>query len=159
MQQTTALGELGWVNLLAGMPQNDPTGPDARPGGITHIRVYFVDTDLMGVVYHSVYLTWFEIGRTELLRDGGMSYAEVEARGVSLPVTETTFRIRQPALYDDWIRIESRVASVRTREVRFEYTIWRDDVLLVEGSTTHVPVAKAERRATRMPEWLLERLR
>lgn len=140
------------------MDKKGPTEADARPGGSTHLRVYFVDTDLMGVVYHSVYLTWFEIGRTELLRDRGMAYAEVEARGVSLPVTEALLRIRQPALYDDWIRIETRVAAVRTREVRFEYGIWRGDALLVEGSTTHVPVAKAGRRATRLPEWLLERL-
>ena len=131
---------------------------DPVTGGITHLRVYFSDTDQMGVVYHSVYLTWFEIGRTELLRDRGMAYAAVEARGVSLPVTEATFRVRQPAVYDDWIRIESTVASVRTREVRFDYRIWRGDALLVEGTTTHVAVTKATRRAARIPEWLLERL-
>lgn len=126
--------------------------------GQAHVRVYFVDTDHMGVVYHGVYLTWFEIGRTELLRERGMAYAEVENRGVSLPVTEARLRIRRPARYDDLVTIETAVVSIRSRELTFSYRILRDDELLVEGDTVHVPTAKPDGRGARLPEWLRERI-
>ena len=133
-------------------------GQGSGPSGITHLRVYFADTDQMGVVYNGVYLTWFEIGRTELLRDRGLSYAEVERRGLSLPVTEVSFKIRRPARYDDWITVETAVSAVRTREVRFHYRIFEGVNLLVEGETSHVPVSKADGRASRVPDWLVEQL-
>jgi acyl-CoA thioester hydrolase len=131
----------------------------ARVAGSTHVRAYFSDTDPMGVVYNGKYLTWMEIGRTELLRDRGMAYAEVEAKGISLPVTEARMRVRLPARYDDRIRIETRIGPVRTREITFFYRMYRGDRLLVEGRTTHVPVRKRSGRATRMPEWLLDTIR
>jgi acyl-CoA thioester hydrolase len=130
-----------------------PESP-GRLAGLTQIRVYFADTDQMGVVYNGRYLTWCEIGRTELLRDRGLAYAQVEARGVALPVTEATLRIRQPARYDDLVRVETSIAEVRTREIRFSYRMFRDDVQLVEAETTHVPVDRATGRAVRLPDWL-----
>ncbi len=125
-----------------------------RVRGSTHVRVYFADTDQMGVVYHGVYLTWFEIGRTELLRDRGMAYAEVERRGISLPVTEAWLRVRRPARYDDHIRIETELESLRSREMTFEYRLLRDDQLLVEGKSVHVSVANPGGAATSVPDWL-----
>lgn len=124
----------------------------------TFVRVYFADTDLMGVVYNGVYLTWFEIGRTEFLRDRGLAYAEVERRGFSLPVTEASFVVRSPARYDDWIRIETCVDGIRSRGVTFRYRISRDDTLLVEGRTVHTPVSKQDLKGARLPDWLRERL-
>lgn len=127
---------------------------EGRVRGSTHVRVYFADTDQMGVVYHGVYLTWFEIGRTELLRDRGMAYAEVERRGISLPVTEAWLRVRRPARYDDRIRIETELESLRSREMTFEYRLFREDQLLVEGKSTHVSVANPGGAATSIPDWL-----
>lgn len=132
---------------------------DAVIRGSTRVRVYFADTDQMGVVYNGKYLTWFEIGRTELMRAHGMAYATVESRGLALPVTEARFRIRQPARYDDLVTIETALAPVRTRAVRFLYRIYQADTCLVEGETCHVPVDRATGKATRVPDWLISGLR
>ncbi|MEZ4648139.1 MAG: thioesterase family protein [Candidatus Eisenbacteria bacterium] len=121
---------------------------------MTQVRVYFSDTDQMGVVYNGNYLTWFEVGRTELMRDRGLSYASVEGRGVSLPVTEARFRVRRPALYDDLVQIETRLGRVRTRDLTFLYKLHARDQLLVEGETTHVAVGKDGGTAIRIPDWL-----
>lgn len=126
--------------------------------GKTQLRVYFADTDQMGVVYHGVYLTWFEIGRTEWMRARGLAYAEVERRGLSLPVTEAAMRVRLPARYDEWIEIETTVSSLRTREVQFSYQVRRGDDLLVEGTTNHLVVDKRTGRAVRLPDWLRDQL-
>ncbi len=133
----------------------DESWDRAAPGGSAEIRVYVSDTDAMGVVYNSNYLTWFEIGRTELLRDRGLTYAEVERRGHSLPVTEAALRIRRSARYDDLLRIETRVGELRTRRIRFLYRIYRGQELLVEGETVHVPVRHADRKVVSFPDWLL----
>lgn len=127
--------------------------------GSTPVRVYFADTDQMGVVYNGKYLTWFEIGRTELMRHHGMDYATIETRGIALPVTEARFRIRQPARYDDLVTIETALAPVRTREVCFLYQILRGETRLVEGETCHVAVDRATGKATRVPDWLFSGLR
>jgi acyl-CoA thioester hydrolase len=124
----------------------------------TEIRVRVADTDLMGVVYNSNYLVWFEIGRTELIRSRGISYAEVERRGFSLPVIEARFVVRRPGRYDDILRIETRVGERRSRKVSFHYRIWRDVDLLVTGETLHVPVIHADGRAVTMPDWLARAL-
>ncbi|RPJ33479.1 MAG: acyl-CoA thioesterase [Planctomycetaceae bacterium] len=133
--------------------------PETPIRGITEVRVRVADTDLMGVVYNSNYLVWFEIGRTELLRDRGISYATVEARGFSLPVTEAWFKVRRPARYDDLIRIETRVGLLRTRQVEFLYRLYSDQGLLVEGRTVHVPVTHEGRAATLLPDWIAMALR
>jgi len=126
--------------------------------GTTHVRVYFADTDKMGIVYHGNYLTWFEVGRTELMRDHGFDYAKVEDRGIALPVTEARLRIRRPAHYNELIEIETRLAPIRTREVTFLYRIRRNDTLLVEGETLHVTVDRDSGRSTRVPDWFREGL-
>ena len=74
----------------------------------TRVRVRYADTDQMGVVYYANYLVWFEVGRTEWLRDGGWSYREMEEDGVALPVIEAHCEYRQPARYDDEIEIRTR---------------------------------------------------
>lgn len=132
----------------------DERWEQAAPRGETHVRVYFAHTDHMGVVYHGRYLTWMEVGRTELMRDRDITYAEVEQRGISLPVTEAFLRVRRPARYDDLVRVETRLGGLRTREVEFLYRMFRDDDLLTEGRTVHIPVDKETGRGTRVPTWL-----
>jgi acyl-CoA thioester hydrolase len=126
--------------------------------GATEIRVRVADTDLLGVAYHSHYLVWFEIGRTELMRSRGISYAEVERRGYSLPVTEAALKIRLPARYDETIRVETRIEQVLSRKVVFSYRILRDADLLVEGSSTHLSVRHEDARAVPIPDWLKDPL-
>src|SRR4051812_4261863 len=78
----------------------------------THlIRVRYHETDQMGVVYHTNYLNWFEIGRTELIRELGMTYQQIEEKGIILPLLEVGMKFKQPARYDDIICIRTRIAE------------------------------------------------
>jgi acyl-CoA thioester hydrolase len=127
--------------------------------GVTKLRVYVFHTDMVGVVYNSRYLDWFEIGRSELMRDRGLPYAAVELRGYSLPVTETHFRIRSSARYDDLVRIETRVGRLASRLVTFLYEVRSDRALLADGMTVHVLVSHEDGRACTFPDWLIGPLR
>lgn len=91
------------------------------------VRVRYAETDRMGVVYHANYLVWCEIGRTDLIRRRGMSYAEMEAAGVMLAVADASIRYHAPARYDDRILIETTISEVRSRTVTFEYLITNAD--------------------------------
>jgi acyl-CoA thioester hydrolase len=79
----------------------------------------------MGVVYHANYLVWCEMGRTELIRQRFMSYAEVEKRGILLAVAEASIRYHAAARYDDLIQVECGLREVRSRTVTFDYEIRR----------------------------------
>lgn len=109
------------------------------------VTVRYAETDMMGVVYHGNYLPWFEIGRTTLLREQGLSYRELEAAGFRLPVIEVNVKYRRPAVYDDLVTI---VTTMRERPgLRFtlEYEVRRDDELLATGSTIHAFIDHAGR--------------
>ena len=90
-------------------------------------RVRYAETDRMGVVYHGNYLIWCEIGRTEHIRQFGMSYREMEERGVALAVAEASIRFHKAARYDDRIRVETTLADVSSRAVTFDYAILNAD--------------------------------
>jgi acyl-CoA thioester hydrolase len=91
---------------------------------VTH-RVNYSETDQMGFVYHANYLVWMDMARTEHLRERGVSYKELEAQGVYLAVTDIRIRYRQPAQYDDLIRIRCWVKELASRRVIFEYAVER----------------------------------
>jgi len=118
------------------------------------VRVRYADADQMGVAYNSVYLVWFEIGRTEWLRAKGMPYSKVESRGVLLPIVEATLRIRTGARYDELIDIETALGETRSRKIVFQYRILLDGRCLAEGMTVHVSVDSATGRTVRVPDWL-----
>lgn len=98
------------------------------------------ETDQMGVVYHTNYLNWFEVGRTELIRNAGLTYRELEERGVLLPVTDASLSYKKPARYDDVVEIQTRVKELSAVRLAFAYDIIRvsDQELLVSGETMHV---------------------
>ena len=106
--------------------------------GTVELRVRYAETDQMGVVYYANYLVWCEIGRTGLIRELGMSYAEIEAGGVLLAVSEAKLRYHAPARYDERIRVDTTISDVRSRTVTFEYSIRNadTDARLVTASTT-----------------------
>lgn len=109
----------------------------------TRVRVRYAETDQMGVVYHSNYLIWFEVGRVELLRQRGLSYKRMEAEeGCGIAVVEATARYKAPARYDDELLVRTRVVAARGSVVRFAYRIVRveDGVVLCEGETVHLVV-------------------
>jgi acyl-CoA thioester hydrolase len=115
-----------------------------RPASEARVRVRYAETDQMGVVYHSNYLIWFEVGRVEFIRQMGLSYKEMEEDGCGIAVVDLHIRYRAPARYDDELVIETRLVAARGAIVRFGYRILRsnDGVLLCEGETAHVVVGK-----------------
>jgi acyl-CoA thioester hydrolase len=130
-----------------------------KPASETRVRVRYVETDQMGVVYHSNYLIWFEVGRVEFIRQLGLNYREMEEEeGCGISVVDVHARYRAPARYDDELVIETRLLGARGAVIKFGYRILRvtDDVLLCEGETVHVCVGK-DMKARRLPAKYAER--
>jgi len=94
-----------------------------RPHFDVEFRVRYAETDQMGVVYHSEYLVWCEVGRTEYIRALGLPYSEMEKRGALLAVADASLRFHAPARYDDLVRVETTLTQVKSRAVTFEYLI------------------------------------
>jgi acyl-CoA thioester hydrolase len=119
---------------------------------LTPYRVIYGDTDQMAVVYYANYLRWFEMGRTELLRQIGLPYSSIEEKGLFFPVTEVSCRYFKPARFDDEIIIETALTTLRRATLDFSYRISRknDGLLLVEGWTRHACVDK-KGEVTRIP--------
>jgi acyl-CoA thioester hydrolase len=99
------------------------------------LRVRFFETDLMAIVHHAAYLTYFEAGRVEWLRARGVTYADWASRGVHLPVVEANVRYRLPARFDDLLTVVTTLADLRTVSLRFEYVLRRGDEQLATGWT------------------------
>jgi acyl-CoA thioester hydrolase len=119
----------------------------------TLVRVRYAETDQMKVVYHANYFVWFEVGRTDLLRQLGWSYREMEREGFQLPVIEANCRFLRPARYDDEIEIRTIGRLMSPVRVGFEYEAVRrgDAVVTATGSTLHAAVTAAG-RPCRLPE-------
>jgi acyl-CoA thioester hydrolase len=125
------------------------------------MRVRYGETDQMGVVYHAVYLVWCDMGRTELIRELGFSYAELERGGLLLAVTEANLRYHAPARYDDMIRVETWIERVQSRTVLFGYEILRDAeprARLATASTKLVALDRHSRPRTFPPD-VMDRFR
>ena len=107
----------------------------------------------MGVVYYANYLVWFEVGRTDLLRDAGWTYRDMEADGYRLPVLEASCVYRQPARYDDELDVKTTGELMSPVRVKFLYEVVRpsDAVLLATGQTVHASVDR-NGRPCRLPD-------
>jgi len=105
----------------------------------TEIRVRYKETDQMGVVHHSNYYVWFEVARTEYMREQGITYKQMEERGLMLPLTETHCQYLQGALYDDTIVIKTSMTRFSGARITMEYDVMRrdDNCLLAKGKTVH----------------------
>lgn len=121
--------------------------------GAVEMRVRYAETDQMGRVHHSHYLAWCEFGRTSLLRDRGVPYAELERRGVLLPVTRAEVEYRRAVGFDELIRVETQLEAVRSRGVSFRYAVYRveDGALVCEARTELVCTDRAG-RPRRLPD-------
>jgi acyl-CoA thioester hydrolase len=100
------------------------------------IRVRYCECDPMGVVHHTVYPVWFEMGRTELLRESGKSYRDFEAEGVFLAVVSLSVRYRRPARYDDVVTLVTTLEDLGGVKITHSYRLERDGEVLVVGETT-----------------------
>lgn len=119
------------------------------------IRPRYAETDQGGVVHHSIYPVWFEMGRTELLRANGLAYKDLEQAGVFFVVAELTIKYRQPAKYDEYLELETSCSNVTASKVEHTYKLTRgsDGAVLVEGWSVLACVS-SDGRLRRIPEFM-----
>lgn len=115
----------------------------------------YVETDQAGVVHHTVYPVWFEMGRTELLRANGLAYSDLEKAGVFFVVAELTAKYRRPALYDETLDLTTVCTRVTTARVEHTYTLKRPSsgLILCEG-TSILACVDAHGKPRRMPAFM-----
>ncbi len=121
------------------------------------ITVRYAETDMMGVVYHANYLPWFEVARTQLLREQNFPYRQLEADGFRLPVLEVSAKYRRPAVYDDTITIVATMREKPLLRIRIVYEVLRGDELLATGESTHA-FCDLHGRPTRPPAAFVARM-
>ncbi len=125
----------------------------------TKITVRYGETDQMGVVYHANYAIYFEVGRTEWLREFGLSYSGMEAKGVMLPVISLTINYKSSARYDDVLKVKTTLKRRPTASIEFNYELRNEsDVLLATGNTILAFIDMKRNRPTRCPKYLLDKL-
>jgi acyl-CoA thioester hydrolase len=128
--------------------------------GSVRLRVRYSECDPMNVAHHAAYAPWLEIGRTELLRVAGVSYAQLEQAGVFLVIVSLEVRYRRPVLYDDVVEVRTRVEHASKVKIRHAY-----DIVVVEragrpieesaaGALTTLACVDREGRVTLLPTWL-----
>lgn len=124
------------------------------------IRVLYKHTDQMGVVHHSNYVNFFEAARTELMREMGLTYAEVERRGTMMPILDINIKYLRPALYDEVITVRASIAEMPMARISFDYLVLgHDGRTIATGATTLGFIDRTTRRPQRAPQWLAEILR
>ncbi len=127
----------------------------------TKVRVRYAETDQMGVVYHSNYIVWFEVGRVEMLRQLGFTYRDMEKQDdTHIAVVDVRCRYKAPARYDDVIVVRTWLILVRESLLHFGYELLReeDGKVLAEGESVHIVVNAAFKRV-HLPEKYLSSLR
>ena len=121
------------------------------------LRVEYHHTDQMGIVHHSNYIKFFEAARTEWLRAAGLTYAEMERRGVMMPIVDVQIKYRQPAYYDEMLSITTSVRELPMARMTFYYEIRGEDGRdVASGLTTLGFIDSVTRRPQRVPQWLME---
>ncbi len=121
------------------------------------IRVRYKDTDKMGVVYHSNYIVFYEVARTEMFRELGISYAELEKRGVIMPILEVESKYREPAYYDDLITVRASVSEVPMARLTVTYEIFNAEGRTINTGRTVLGFVNSElMRPCRAPKEMVD---
>ncbi len=102
------------------------------------VRVRYADTDKMGIVYYGTYPIYFEIGRSEYMREKGFTYRELEEMGYQLVVVGLEAKYHNSAVYDDLLIVKTGVSELKSRGLTFHYEIYKDGNMIVEGKTKHI---------------------
>jgi len=123
--------------------------------GEIQIRVRYAETDRMGLLHHANYLIYFEQARTELLRTRHGAYKELEDQGYYLVIARVEIRYKSPAHYDDLLTIRTTVTRTTPIRIEHRYDVFREGVLICEGTTTLACVDRAGKLQA-MPAWLVE---
>ena len=124
----------------------------------THsFRVRYAETDPMKYVYYGNYATYFELGRVELFRNIGMSYDEIENRGIWLPVTDYSIKYLKPALYDQKLTVHTYLRKKPGVRIIFDYEIYNEEgVKITEASTSLYFLSAQENKIIKCPDFLME---
>ena len=127
----------------------------------TSIRIRYADTDQMQFAYNGKYLEYFEVGRTEMLRENGLAYNFIEKQGFQLPVIEAYVKYLNPAHYDEIIEIESYVKENPVFKIHIDYTMRKagSGIVVAEGFTKHVFIDKETKKPLRPPEFFVEAMK
>lgn len=120
------------------------------------LRVHYQDTDQMGVVHHANYVGWLEIGRTEMMRDAGIAYREMEELGLLLPVVDMSIQYRRPARYDETITVFTKMTNFSAVRLQFEYEVRRmEETLTSQDNTSSItPYGELLAKGTTMHMWI-----
>ncbi|MFT4806640.1 MAG: acyl-CoA thioester hydrolase [Psychroserpens sp.] len=122
-------------------------------------RVRYNETDQMGVVYHGNYAQYFEMGRTDWLREMGFSYRALEDGGVMLPVISLRLNYKKSARYDDLIKVKTRLVKLPTAKIEFDYEIVNENnEILTTGNSVLVFIDIKKNRPTKCPDYILDKL-
>ena len=121
------------------------------------VTVRYAETDMIGIVYHANYLPWFEVARTQLLREQGFPYRQLEADGYRIPVLEAGAKYLRPALYDDTLTIVATITEKPLLRIRIAYEVLRGEELLATGYSAHA-FCDLTGRPTRPPAAFVARM-
>lgn len=133
--------------------------PEPAPRqSVSTVRVRYAETDQMGVAYHANYFVWFEVARTDWLRTFGVTYRDLEAEGLFLPVIDARCEYRHPARYDDDLRITATARQVSAVRLAFDYEITGPTAQLAVGHTVHATLDR-HGRPIRVPARIKELMR
>ena len=121
------------------------------------VTVRYAETDMMGIVYHANYLPWFEVARTQLLRENGFPYKQLETDGYRIPVLEVAAKYLRPAVYDDTLTITATIREKPLLRIRIDYEVRRGDELLATGQSAHA-FCDLRGHPTRPPPAFVERM-
>lgn len=127
---------------------------------ITQLRVRYAETDQMGFVYYGNYPQYYEVARADAMRNLGMTYREMEEKGVVMPIATMQIKYIRPAHYDDLLTIKTIVPGLPASRMHFDYEVYNEDNELInKGTTVLAFINKETGRPCPAPEWFLNRLR
>lgn len=127
----------------------------------TTLRVRYADTDQMHYAYNGKYFEYFEIGRTEMMREHGLTYKNIESNGYQMPVHEVFIKFKNPAYYDELLEVETKVEKLPLANVHIDHIIRSKDrnIVIAEGYIELAFVKKDTKRISRAPDFFLNALK
>ncbi len=126
----------------------------------TNIRVRYAETDKMGYVYYGNYPAYFEVGRAEAMRELGLTYRQMENKGVMMPIASMSLKYIKPAYYDDLLTVKTIVRDFPSSRMHFYYEVYNDkDEILTKGETILAFVNIKTRKPCPAPDWFLDALK
>ena len=126
----------------------------------TEIRVRYGETDKMGFVYYGNYAQYYEVARTEFIRKYGMTYKELEERGIMLPISSLKIKYLKPSFYDDILKVQATIRELPTIRIHFDYKVFNQNNELVNiGETTLVFVDSKTGKPVAAPDFFINPLK